>query len=256
MNIDLTKIKPYGDTSGDGRIQLSFTLPAPLNGAAREGARRLAAGLGLEEVSVVHAEAISDTFSFFILYASCPHTVDLTAIAVPEAEFEVWPKQAVDAFLAERLGRRLNVLGACIESDAHTVGIDAIINMKGINGHKGLESYHGISAVNLGAQVSCEEVVRQIHATAADAVLISQVVTQKNIHVTSLTKLADMLEAEGLREKIILVAGGPRITHELAKELGYDAGFGPNTYAEHVASFLVQELERKLPTTGGDGDHG
>ena len=55
-----------------------------------------------------------------------------------------------------------------------------------------------------------------------------------------------MLEAEGLRDKIILCCGGPRISHELAKELGYDAGFGMNTYADDVASFAVQELERRM----------
>ena len=249
MKTDLTKIRPYGDTLDDGVVQLSFTLPVSLSASAREGARQLALAMGLEEPAVAHAEAISDGFSFFIIYGRCKHTVDLTAIVVPEVKLELLSKKDVDAAITERLGRRLTVLGACIESDAHTVGIDAIFNMKGINGHKGLESYHGINAVNLGAQVTCEEVIRKIHETDADAVLISQVVTQKNIHVTNLTKLVDMLEAEGLREKIILAVGGPRITHELAKELGYDAGFGPNTYAEHVASFMVQEINRKFDTS-------
>lgn len=244
MNIDLTKIRPYGDTLDDGAMQLSFTLPAPLSGSVREAARQLAAGLGLENPAVVHAEDIGG-FSFFVVYAKCVNPVDLTRIVVPEVTLQVLEKQAIDSFIARNLGRKLSVLGACIESDAHTVGIDAIINMKGINGHKGLESYHEIQAVNLGAQVTCEEVIRKVYETKADAVLVSQVVTQKNIHITNLTKLADMLEAEGLREKVVLVVGGPRITHELAKELGYDAGFGPNTYAEHVASFLVQELQRK-----------
>jgi beta-lysine 5,6-aminomutase beta subunit len=55
-----------------------------------------------------------------------------------------------------------------------------------------------------------------------------------------------MMEAEGLRSRMIIVCGGPRITHELAKELGYDAGFGMNTYADNVASFLAQELHRRL----------
>jgi beta-lysine 5,6-aminomutase beta subunit len=54
-----------------------------------------------------------------------------------------------------------------------------------------------------------------------------------------------MLEAEGLRDKIILVCGGPRISHELAKELGYDAGFGANTYADDVASFVAQEMVKR-----------
>jgi len=245
MNVDLTKIVPYGDTLGDGIVQLSFTLPVALSSAAKEAARQLAAGMGLEEAAVVHAEAISDRFSFYVIYAKCRKSVDLTRVVVSEANTTVLGKAEVDEFIRQRLGRKLNVLGACIESDAHTVGIDAIMNMKGFNGHKGLESYHEINAINMGAQVACEELIRKAYEHQVDAILISQVVTQKNIHVTNLTKLADMLEAEGLRDKIMLVVGGPRITHELAKELGYDAGFGPNTYAEHVASFLIQELNQK-----------
>jgi beta-lysine 5,6-aminomutase beta subunit len=53
------------------------------------------------------------------------------------------------------------------------------------------------------------------------------------------------MEAEGLRDRMILVCGGPRITHELAKELGYDAGFGMNTYADNVASFVAEEIVRR-----------
>ena len=41
---------------------------------------------------------------------------------------------------------------------------------------------------------------------------------------------------------MIVVCGGARISHELAKELGYDAGFGPNTYADDEASYIAQEM--------------
>jgi beta-lysine 5,6-aminomutase beta subunit len=55
------------------------------------------------------------------------------------------------------------------------------------------------------------------------------------------------MEAEGIRDKVILVCGGPRISHELAQELGYDAGFGAHSYAEDVASFVLTEIvKRKL----------
>ncbi len=242
---DLTNVRPYGDTLDDGMIQLSFTLPAPLTNAAKEGARQLVAKMGLAEPAIAYAEAIGETFSFFVVYAKCQYGVDITRIVAPEVELQVMSKKEIDDFIKNNLKRKLNIIGACIESDAHTVGIDAIVNMKGFNGHKGLESYHEINAVNMGAQVACEEVIRKAHDMQADAILISQVVTQKNIHITNLTKLVDMLEAEGLRDKVTLVVGGPRITHELAKELGYDAGFGPNTYAEHVASFLVQDWRAK-----------
>ena len=54
-----------------------------------------------------------------------------------------------------------------------------------------------------------------------------------------------MAEAEGIRNRMILVCGGPRISHELAKELGFDAGFGVNTYANDVASFVAQEFVKR-----------
>ncbi|HSQ88798.1 MAG TPA: hypothetical protein VLM92_08285, partial [Romboutsia sp.] len=56
------------------------------------------------------------------------------------------------------------------------------------------------------------------------------------------TNLVELLEAEGLRDKVVLICGGPRISHELAKERGYDAGFGPGKFAQDVASFAVVEM--------------
>ena len=119
------------------------------------------------------------------------------------------------------------MIGAAIESDAHTVGIDAIMNMKGFAGDYGLERYPWIEAVNLGAQVPCERLLREAQERSADAILVSQVVTQKQVHARQLTKLVDLLEAEGVRDRYLLVCGGPRLSNTFAKELGYDAGFGP-----------------------------
>jgi beta-lysine 5,6-aminomutase beta subunit len=60
-----------------------------------------------------------------------------------------------------------------------------------------------------------------------------------------MVELIELMEAEGLRDRMIVVCGGPRIGHELAKELGFDAGFGMNTYADDVASFIAQEYVRR-----------
>lgn len=238
-------VKPYGDTMNDGVVQLSFTLPLPLDDLAREAARALAEKMGLAEAGVVYSRDLGQGFSFFVLYGRSTHAVDLSRLTVIKAAFTVMKKSEIDEFIRANFRRRLVFLGACIETDAHTVGIDAIMNMKGYNGHKGLESYHEIKAVNLGAQIDSEELVAKALQHRADAILVSQVVTQKNVHLGNLTRLADILEAEGIRERVVLVVGGPRITHELAKELGYDAGFGPNTYAEDVASFVVQEMKNR-----------
>ena len=79
----------------------------------------------------------------------------------------------------------------------------------------------------------------------SDAILVSQTVTQKNIHVMNLTNMVELVEAEGIRDKVLLTCGGPRISHELAQELGYDAGFGPGNYAEHVMSYIATEIVKR-----------
>ena len=104
-----------------------------------------------------------------------------------------------------------------------------------------------IEAHNLGSQVPNDEFIAKGIELHADALLVSQTVTQKDVHIKNMLELVEMLEAEGLRDKIILVCGGPRISHELAKELGYDAGFGMNTYADDVASYVAQEYVRRHP---------
>ena len=120
------------------------------------------------------------------------------------------------------------------------------MNMKEFAGYYGLERYDGIDAYNLGSQVPNEELIAKAIELKADAILVSQVVTQKDVHIPNLTELVELLEAEGLRDKIILVCEGPRLSHELAKELGYDAGFGSGSYAEDVATFVVTEMVKKI----------
>lgn len=241
-NLDHKQVRPYGDTLDDGIVQLSFTLPVPFGEEAQEAARRFALQSGFEDPKVVHAQDLGEGFSFFVLYARSPVSVDYSGIEIPKLSHERLEKKEIENRIRVQLGRKLVVVGACIESDAHTVGIDAIMNMKGYNSHKGLESYHEIDAYNLGAQVPCYELLARAHEVSADAILISQVVTQKSLHIRNLTLMVELLELEGLRERFLLIAGGPRINYELAKELGYDAGFGPGTYAEDVASFVLDRV--------------
>ena len=68
-----------------------------------------------------------------------------------------------------------------------------------------------------------EEFLRKAAEVNADVLLVSQTVTQKDVHIQNLTELIELAEAEGVRDKYIFCCGGARITHALAKELGYDA---------------------------------
>lgn len=243
--LDLTKIKPYGDTMNDGKTQLSFTLPVPAGAEADEAAKQLLKKMGFENPLVVYSKELTEGFTFFNCYGSCTHTVNYSDIYVPKVESDKMDMHETDDYIRENIGRKIVIVGASTGTDAHTVGIDAIMNMKGYAGHYGLERYDMIEAYNLGSQVPNEEFIAKGLELHADALLVSQTVTQKDVHIKNMTEFIEMMEAEGLREKMVVCCGGPRISHELAKELGFDAGFGMNTYADDVASFIVQEMVKR-----------
>ena len=244
--LDLTKVKPYGDTMNDGKTQISFTLPVPCGDEAIEAAKQLMKKMGFENPLVVYYKELTKGFTFVNCYGSCTHTVDYTTIHVPKVESTVMGMKETDEYIREHVGRKIIAIGASTGTDAHTVGIDAIMNMKGYAGHYGLERYDMFETLNMGSQVPNEDFIAKAIEMHADALLVSQTVTQKDVHIKNMTELVEMLEAEGLRDKVILVCGGPRITHELAKELGYDAGFGMSSYADDVASYLAQEMAKRL----------
>ena len=243
--LDLTKVKPYGDTMNDGMVETAFTLPVPYGDEGSEAARQLAKKMGLDEPNVAYSKDLGGGFTFFVVYGKCRHTVDFTGIKVTKVETEIMDRTQCQKYIEDNIKRDVVIVGASTGTDAHTVGIDAIMNMKGYRGHYGLERYKGIEAINMGSQVPNEAAIAKAVETGADALLISQTVTQKDVHIKNLTNMVELLEAEGLRDKIILVCGGPRISHELAQELGYDAGFGPLSYAEDVASFVLTEIVKR-----------
>jgi beta-lysine 5,6-aminomutase beta subunit len=233
-------IRPYGDTTGDGMVQVSFTLPLPLDKRAEGAALQLAGKMGLDPAMVVHTRQMGDGYTFFVVYGRANHLVDLSTVEVRERDFPLLSAKEVNAAIRARLRRKLVVLGACIGTDAHTVGIDAILNVKGIAGEKGLEYYRECKVVNLGAQVTVDELVEAAGAEQADAVLVSQVVTQKDAHLHNVRAMAEAFRAAfASARRPLLVAGGPRFDEQMAGELGVDRVFGRGTTPREVASYLV-----------------
>ena len=166
--LDLTNIRPYGDTMNDGKVQLSFTLPVPAGDEAIEAAKLLIKKMGLENPQVVFYKELTPGFTFFNCYGSCTHAVDYSVIHVPKVESTTWDMEETDRFIKENIGRQIRVLGASTGTDAHTVGIDAIMNMKGYAGHYGLERYEMLEALNMGSQVPNEEFIAKAIEFKAD----------------------------------------------------------------------------------------
>jgi beta-lysine 5,6-aminomutase beta subunit len=238
-----TVVRPYGDTTGDGMVQVSFTLPVPGDKRAEGAALQLAAKMGLDPAIVVHARPMGDGFTFFVVYGRVNHLVDLADVQVVERDFPLLSAKEINTVVRQRLRRKLVVVGACIGTDAHTVGIDAILNVKGIAGEKGLEYYRELRVVNLGAQLAVPDLVEAARTEKADAVLVSQVVTQRDAHLHNTREMsAAFREALPANARPLLVVGGPRFDELMTAELGVDRIFGRGTTPREVASYLVHAL--------------
>jgi beta-lysine 5,6-aminomutase beta subunit len=236
-------LRPYGDTTGDGMVQVSFTLPMAHSKLAEGAAAQLAGKMGLDPALVVHAKPMGPDFTFFVVYGRVHHLVDPSAVEVVERDYPLLTPKEVNSEVKASLHRRLVVVGGCIGTDAHTVGIDAILNIKGFAGEKGLEYYRELKVVNLGAQVSVPDLVGHAVQEQADAVLVSQVVTQRDAHLLNTREMsAAFREAFPAERRPLLVVGGPRFDEAMATELGVDRVFGRGTTPGEVASYLVHRL--------------
>jgi beta-lysine 5,6-aminomutase beta subunit len=238
-------VRPYGDDTGDGKVQVSFTLPVPSDARADAAARDLARRMGIDRPMVVHQKAVGPDFTFFIVYGSVEHAVDLDAVTVEERPYPILDHKEVDRRIRHALGREAVIVGASMGTDAHTVGLDAILSVKGWAGDKGLESYGAFQVVNLRSQVDPGVLAEEAVAHRADAVLVSQVVTQRDAHLHHLRKFAEEVDRRGLRGRFLMIAGGPRFDPALAPELGYDRIFGKGTVPSEVASYLAWALAER-----------
>src|SRR3954468_9623246 len=194
-------LRAYGDREGDGMVQMSFTLAVLPGDRAREAAKRFAEAHGLKDPRITAMEQCAREHTYFVAYGHSSHAVDISSIHVEELAAQPMTRAEIEA-QGKKLGRKIVVVGACTGSDAHTVGIDAILNYKGFAGEKGLESYKSFDAHNLGAQVENHELCERARALGADAILVSQVITQRNCHKENAAALVELLKQEGLREKV------------------------------------------------------
>ena len=159
-------VRPYGDTRDDGMMQFSFTLPIAYSVKAADVGKQFVERLGFRDVGVAECKAIDPDFTFYVAYGRTETGIDPDEVKGDYLEVEEMDYYAINALIKEHLGRKLSVVGAAIESDAHTVGIDAILNMKGFAGNYGFERYPEMEALNMGSQIPCEQLLEDGAASA------------------------------------------------------------------------------------------
>lgn len=232
-----TLIKPEAEWLADGTVVVDFTLPAGIR-EAEAAAREIGRKMNLSDVEVIHREILHDAEATRIqIKGRVEFAVDLSALKIPPAP-EVLSDEEIRAFVREH---PLKVVAATVGEDEHSVGLREIIDIK----HGGIEKY-GVACEYLGTSVPVEKLVDAAIELDADAILMSTIISHNDIHYKNMKKLSDYAVEKGIRDRVIIIAGGTQVTPELAAEQGVDAGFGRGAKGEHVATFLVKRKRELL----------
>ena len=128
--------------------------------------------------------------------------------ALHEADIEAWVRP-----------RDIHVVAATVGEDEHSVGLHEILDIK----HGGIEKY-GFHCHDLGTSVSIDRLLDAAEQTGARAVLISTIVTHEGVHLQHMQRLQDAAQQRGLRQRMVLIAGGAQVTDTLPVAVSYAGG--------------------------------
>jgi D-ornithine 4,5-aminomutase subunit beta len=227
-----SKIKPEMEWLGDGIVLMTMFLPAEER-VAEFAALEIGKKLGLEDVEVIHKEIMQEAEGTRIeLKGRVGFTIDIDDLVIPPK-----PEILTEDEIREEIEKRpMKVVAATVGEDEHSVGLREIIDIK----HGGIERF-GIECHYLGTSVPVEKLVDAAIEIDADAILASTIISHDDIHYKNMKRIHDLSIEKGIRDKIILAAGGTQVSNELAIESGMDAGFGRGSNGDEVATFLVKK---------------
>ena len=226
-------VRPEVEWAGDGIVCVTLFIPEEAR-VAEAVALDLAEKMGLRDAEVISRRLMHPSEgSLFEVKGVLDYAVEKDGLVLPNEE-EKMTDEEIDAFVRRR---NLHVVGATVGEDEHSVGMREILDIK----HGGIEKY-GFHCHYLGTSVPVSKLLDAAQETASQAVLISTIITHNDVHRTNMKRLSDLALERGIRDKLLLIAGGTQVTDEIAKACGMDAGFGRGTKGQHVASFILKKM--------------
>lgn len=229
---ETTKLKPEMEWMGDGIIQITLFLPAEER-VSEFAAIEIGKKLGLEDVEVINKEIMQEAEGTRVeLKGRVTFTIDTEDLVIP-------PKPEMmsdDEMRAEIKEHPMKIVCGTVGEDEHSVGLREIIDIK----HGGIEQY-GIECHYLGTSVPVEKLVDAAIELKADAILASTIISHDDIHYKNMKRIHELAVEKGIRDDVVIVAGGTQVSNELAVKTGVDAGFGRGSNGAQVATFMIKK---------------
>lgn len=230
------KVKPEAEWAGDGTILTQFFIPLTEDFAAAYGIE-MATKLGLVDPQVVNIQVMQPAEGCFVeVKGKINFDIEVNTLKVPEKEV-ILPEDDLRAAV-KQIG--LKVVAATVGEDEHSVGLREILDIK----HGGIEKY-GVKYYYLGTSVPISKLIDAAIETGSQAILISTIISHNDTHRTQMKKLADLCTERGVRNQLVLIAGGTQVNREMAAETGLDATFGRGTKGIHVVNAIIKVLKSR-----------
>jgi D-ornithine 4,5-aminomutase subunit beta len=231
-----TQIKPEAEWAGDGTVLLQFFVPQGEDVAAAYGVE-MARKMGLIDPEVINTQVMHPAEGCFVeVKGKVGFDIDRTTLKIPEKEV-ILPEDDLRAAVKQG---GIRVVAGTVGEDEHSVGLREILDIK----HGGIEKY-GVKYTYLGTSVPLGKLVDAAIETGAQAILISTIISHNDVHRTQMRKLAELCQEKGIRDKVVLIAGGTQVNRDMAKETGLDATFGRGTKGIHVVNAIVKVMKTR-----------
>lgn len=224
-------VKPEMEWQGDGVILLTMFFPLSVD-LAKAAALQTAIQMNLMEAEVIHVEIMHPMEGTRIeVKGKVPFDINVASLKI-----EPKPQLLEEEELKEHIRNHpFKIVAGTVGEDEHSVGLREILDIK----HGGIEKF-GFECIYLGTSVALSKLVDAAIELSADAILISTIISHDDVHYKNMKKLHDICVEKGVRDRLILVAGGTQVTPKIARDSGMDEGFGRKTKGQQVATFLVK----------------
>lgn len=225
-------LKPEVEWLGDGTVVVDLFFPTDER-TAEAAALVTGKKMNLVDCEVIHKEVLHPSEGTRVqIKGTFDFDIEVDKLVLPE----VIKTHDMDEVIEYIKKNPIKVVAGTAGNDEHSVGIREVLDIK----HGGVEKY-GIKYEYLGTSVPIEKFVDAAIETKSNVIMMSTIISHDDIHYKSMLKLHNYAVEKGVRDQLILIAGGTQVTPEIARKNKMDQGFGRGTKGIHIASFILDK---------------
>lgn len=225
-------LKPEVQWLGDGIVVVDLFFPTS-DRIAEAAALETGKKMNLKNIEVIHKEILHPSEGTRIqIKGIFDFDIEVDKLILPEI-IKAYSEDEVTDFIKKN---PITVIAGTAGNDEHSVGIREVLDIK----HGGIEKF-GIKYEYLGTSVPIEKFVDSAIETNSKVIMMSTIISHDDTHYKNMNKLHNYAVEKGVRDKLILIAGGTQVTPEIARKSNMDQGFGRGTKGIQIASFIIDK---------------